>query len=322
VIDLRGWLACPACRGALSERWTCTVCGTRFEAADGIPNLRLSGGGRIDTVRAFYERAPFPGYPPRDSLAGFRSRAERSRFAKLLDRAIAPDAAIAEVGCGTGQMSLFLAHGDRVVIAADLSRRSLQLGAAAAERYGVERVLFVETDLHQSALKTGAFDVVYSSGVVHHTPDPRAAFRAVARLARPGGIVIVGVYNSVARIPLRLRRTIARLTRFRAVPFDPVLRDRRTEPQRYEAWIRDQYRHPEEHSHTVGEVMRWFRENDLEYLRSFPSTVLDDDSEDLFAPAADDWRVERWISQAAWMATLGREGGLFLSIGQRGTMLR
>ncbi|HEY7286878.1 MAG TPA: class I SAM-dependent methyltransferase [Vicinamibacterales bacterium] len=322
MIDLRGWLACPACRGALSEQWRCTVCGTRFEAADGIPDLRLGGSGRIDTVRAFYERAPFPGYPPRDSLAGFRSRAERSRFAKLLDRAIAPDAAIAEVGCGTGQMSLFLAHGDRVVIAADLSRRSLQLGAAAAERYGVERVLFVETDLHQSALKPGAFDVVYSSGVVHHTPDPRAAFRAVARLARPGGIVIVGVYNFVARIPLRLRRTIARMTRFRVVPFDPVLRDRRTEPQRYEAWMRDQYRHPEEHSHTVGEVMRWFRENDLEYLRSFPSTVLDDDSNDLFAPAADDWRVERWMSQAAWMATLGREGGLFLSIGQRRTMLR
>jgi SAM-dependent methyltransferase len=318
VTELRGWLVCPACRGALSEEWTCTDCGARFEAADGIPNLRLGSGVRTDAVRAFYDRAPFPGYPPGDNPSAFRARAERSRFAQLLDRAIAPDAAIAEIGCGTGQMSLFLAHGARVVIAADLSRRSLQLGAVAAHRYGVERILFVETDLHQSGLKPGAFDVVYSSGVLHHTPDPRAAFRAISTLARPGGIVVVGVYNTVARIPLRLRRAVARLTRFRVVPFDPVLRDRRGEPQRYEAWLRDQYHHPEEHSHTVAEVMRWFRENGLEYMRSFPSTVLDDNSEELFAPAVDNWRVESWISQVAWMATLGREGGLFLSIGRRG----
>ena len=60
------------------------------------------------------------------------------------------------------------------------------------------------------------------------------------------------------------------------------------------------------------------RENGVEYLRTFPSTVLEDDSDELFDPAVDNWRLERWISQLAWMATLGREGGLFLSIGRRG----
>jgi SAM-dependent methyltransferase len=318
VVEFRGWLACPVCRGPLSDAWTCAGCGTRFEATDGIPNLRVPGDARTEVVRQFYTQAPFPGYPPRDNLAAFRARAERSRFAQLLDRAIAPDAVIAEIGCGTGQLSLFLAHGDRVVIAADLSRPSLQLGAAAARRYGIERVLFVETDLHRSGLTPGAFDIVYASGVLHHTPDPRAAFRTVAGLVRPGGILIVGVYNTLARLPLRLRRGVARLTRFRVVPFDHVLRDRRHEPERREAWLRDQYDHPEEHSHTVSEVMGWFRDSGLEYLRSFPSTVLDDDSEELFASAVDNWRVERWAAQLAWLATLGREGGLFVSIGRRG----
>jgi SAM-dependent methyltransferase len=318
VIEFCGWLACPACRGALTDEWTCTGCGARFGADEGIPDLRVSGGARTEAVRAFYARAPFPGYPPRDSLSALRSRAERSRFAQLLDRAIAPDATVAEIGCGTGQMSLFLAHGDRMIIGADLSRPSLRVGADAARRYGIDRVLFVETDLHRPGLKPRAFDIVYSSGVLHHTPDPRVAFRAVADLVRPGGFLIVGVYNTIARLPLRMRRAIARLTRFRVVPFDPVLRDRRDEPERHEAWRRDQYQHPEEHSHTVAEVTRWFRENGLEYLRSFPSTVLDDDSEQLFARAADDWRVERWIAQVAWTSTLGHEGGLFVSIGRRG----
>src|SRR5205814_5966556 len=128
-------------------------------------------------------------------------------------------------------------------------------------------------------LKPGAFDVVYCSGVLHHTPQPRAAFRAVAELARPGGVIVLGVYNAIARIPLRVRRAIARVTRFRLVPFDPVLRGRHQEPDRYDAWLRDQYRHPLEHSHTIAEVKQWFLENDVESLRTIPSAVIDDDFE-------------------------------------------
>ena len=310
-------LACPACRGELSADWLCLACGARFDAPDGIPNLRLEGSSRTETVRAFYEAAPFPGYPPRDSLSAFRTRAGRSRFAQLLDRAISADARLVEVGCGTGQMSVYLARADRVVIGIDVSRSSLLLGAAAAHRFGLSGVYFVETDLHRSALKSGAFDVVYSSGVLHHTPNPRAAFAEVARLARPGGMVVVGVYNTVARLPVRFRRTVARLTGFRVVPFDPVLRERGHELARREAWLHDQYQHPEEHSHTVREIQQWFVENEVDYLRSYPSTVLDDEPDDLFRRAVDDWTIEGWIAQFGWMWTLGGEGGLFYTIGCR-----
>src|SRR5262249_57858803 len=118
VTDFREWLACPACRGELSADWSCVVSGTRFDASDGIPNLRLGGNSRTDAVRAFYEAAPFPGYPDRDSLSTFRARAGRSRFADRLDRAISGNARIAEVGCGTRQMSLYRARPDRLLLAA------------------------------------------------------------------------------------------------------------------------------------------------------------------------------------------------------------
>ena len=98
----------------------------------------------------------------------------------------------------------------------------------------------------------------------------------------------------------------------------PILRERRAEPARRAAWLRDQYQHPEEHRHTVAEVKRWFAGNGIEYLRSFPSTVFEDDGGDLFEPAVDDWSVENWIAQLGWMWTLGREGGLFFAIGRRG----
>ena len=270
-----------------------------------------------ETVRRFYERAPFPGYPPRENLQSLRARAERNVFARLLDRSISGNARIVDVGCGTGQMCLYLASADRMVVGADLARASLALGAAAAARFGLERVQFVEADLRQPSLRRGAFDVVYSSGVVHHTRDPRASFARLVDLARPGGVVVLGVYNAIARIPTRLRRTVARMSGYRVVPLDPILRDRSHDPERREAWLRDQYRHPEEHRHTIAEVQRWFAEHGVEYLRTYPSAVFDDAPEDLFTPAADNWGLENWLTQIAWVHTLGREGGLFFTIGRK-----
>jgi 2-polyprenyl-3-methyl-5-hydroxy-6-metoxy-1,4-benzoquinol methylase len=312
----RELLACPSCGGSLSEDLSC-ACGLRFTAPEGIPDLRLPGDSRTEAVRRFYDRAPFPGYPPNDSLQGLRLRADRSAFARLLDRAIPSDARIVDVGCGTGQMSLYLARANRLVVGADLTRASLQLAAGAAARFRLDRVHFIETDIRRPALKPHAFDVVYSSGVLHHTPDPKASFARLAQLARPGGTILVGVYNTFARIPSRLRRLVARVSGRAIVALDPVLRERDAEPGRREAWLRDQYEHPEEHRHTLAEVQRWFAENGVEYLRSYPTAVLDDEPEDLFAQAIDNWRPEGWLAQLGWMRSLQHEGGLFFTIGRR-----
>jgi len=318
VVDrFRALLACPGCAGELSDAWTCRSCRTSFDASDSIPNLRLPTVGATETVRLFYEAAPFPGYPPRDTLHALRARAERNPFVRLLDRSIPEDARIVEIGCGTGQMSLYLARGDRTVIAADLSRAALRLGAQAANRFGVGGAQFIETDLQRPALKPGAFDVVYSAGVLHHTPDPRKSFVKLVHLARPGGVLVIGLYNALARIPSRLRRVTARVSGLRWIPFDPVLRARDGDTARRAAWLRDQYQHPEEHCHTVGEVRRWFYENEVEPLRTYPSTLFGDDPDDLFVAADDDWAFESVLAQMSWMMSLGREGGLFFAIGRR-----
>jgi SAM-dependent methyltransferase len=317
VDGFRELLACPACGGELRADWSCTECEARYDAPSGIPNLRIDSGERTELVRRFYEHAPFPGYPPRDSLAWLRARAGRSEFARLLDRAIPYDARVLEMGCGTGQMSLYLARGDRVVIGADLARASLLLGAEAARRFGLDRVRFVETDLSHPGLRAGSFDIVYSSGVLHHTPNPRASFAHIVQLARPGGMIVVGLYNAFARIPLRLRRLVARLSGYRWIPFDPVLRDRENEPARREAWLRDQYTHPEEHRHTLREVQGWFEENGVDYVRAYPSALIGEDGEELFERAADNWRPEGWLAQLGWIRALGQEGGLFVTVGRR-----
>ncbi|HEX7883818.1 MAG TPA: class I SAM-dependent methyltransferase, partial [Afipia sp.] len=245
------------------------------------------------------------------------SRAERSAFARLLDASLPGDATIAEIGCGTGQMSLYIARADRRVVALDLSREALTLGAAAARRYGTRQIDFVECDLARLPLRDAAFDVVYCSGVLHHTPNPRAAFASVAKAVKPGGHIVLGLYNRYARLPLRLRRLIARTTRYRWIPFDPVLRDRKAEPARREAWLRDQYRHPEEHRHSLAEVRRWFEDEDIDFVSTYPSTLIGHEPEDLLAPAEDEWPFESLLAQIGWMWSLGGEGGLFVVVGKR-----
>jgi SAM-dependent methyltransferase len=313
-----GWLdllACPACRAPLDPDWRCTGCALTFSTSGGVPALRLPGDTRTERVRDFYTETPFPNYPPEASLSWLRARAAQSEFARLLDAAVAPDARIVEIGCGTGQMSLFLARGDRRVVGADLTRASLLLGADAARRFGIEGVTFVETDLTKPALRSGAFDLVYCSGVLHHTPDPRASFARIVELARPGGMIVLGLYNKVARLPLRFRRAISRVTGGRWLPFDPILRDRASEPERRAAWFRDQYRHPEEHRHRLGEVRRWFAENDVIFVRSYPTMFGEEDDAGLFEPEEDAWLFGDWLTELGWMGALSREGGLFVTVG-------
>lgn len=320
--ELLALLACPACRAplrALPAAVGCGECGRAFPVRDGITGLRLPLDRTSDEVREFYAAAPFPGYPPHLSLSALRARAARSDFARLLDEAVAPDATVLDVGCGTGQLCLFLASADRLVVGADLTRASLEVASDAARRLGVRRVRFVETDLRAPGLRAGAFDVVTCSGVVHHTRDPEASFRAVARLVRPGGLLVLGLYNAYARLPHRLRRAIARLSGFRWFPLDPVLRERAAEPARRTAWVRDQYRHPEEHRHTLAEVQRWFEAGGVGYVRTYPSTVTAEaplPAGGLFAPAPDSWGVENVLHQLSWCFSLGREGGLFVVVGR------
>ena len=79
-------------------------------------------------------------------------------------------------------------------------------------------------------------------------------------------------------LPLRLppaARTVHGIpSRSRSIP---CCANGRHEPARREAWLRDQYQHPEEHRHTLAEVKAWFAENGIEYLRAYPSAVLERD---------------------------------------------
>ena len=225
---------------------------------------------RTEAVRRFYDAAPFPGYPPRDSLQALRARADRNPFVRLLDEAIAGDARIVEVGCGTGQMCLYLARADRVVVGIDLSRAALRLGAEAARRFGLGGC-----GSSSPICATPACGPARSTSSI---PPACCTTRPTRGRRSPGSRgwrapAAPSCSASTTRSRACPRGCAARRPGSPAsalVPFDPVLRDRAAEPARREAWLRDQYQHPEEHVHTLAEVQAWFAENGVEYLRAYP----------------------------------------------------
>jgi SAM-dependent methyltransferase len=177
---------CPACRGSLSAeaeppQLHCERCGAIYPVVRGIPRFAgetyvASFGrqwNRYEVARADEDEATFAvktGVPARD-LAGLR---------------------VLDAGCGGGRYALLAAQHGAQVVGVDLSdavEKAAELCASCPE------VAIVQADLLSLPLAEGAFDLVFSIGVLHHGPDPRRAFAQVAARVRPGGRLAVWLYR-------------------------------------------------------------------------------------------------------------------------------
>jgi SAM-dependent methyltransferase len=184
--DLLSLVCCTRCRGPLTAdlepaQLRCDRCGAAYPVVGGVP--RLAGDSyvasfgrqwnRYDVARADEDSATFAvktGVAPRD-LAGLR---------------------VLDAGCGGGRYSLLAAqHGARVV-GVDLSDAVEKAAALCAGQPAVD---IVQADLLALPLAEAAFDLVFSIGVLHHSPDPRRAFAQVAARVRPGGRLAVWLYR-------------------------------------------------------------------------------------------------------------------------------
>jgi hypothetical protein len=85
------------------------------------------------------------------------------------------------------------------------------------------------------------------------------------------------------------------------------------------AWFADQYQHPHESKHTIGEVLRWFDEEGIEFVRGVPS-VTGEEGEGrtkLFTQTGRGTSWSHFLVQARQIVGGSREGGFFIMIGRR-----
>jgi 2-polyprenyl-3-methyl-5-hydroxy-6-metoxy-1,4-benzoquinol methylase len=305
-----------------------TVDGSRdYEIRNGIPLLavapadepRANLGSTSKKVEDFYTDAPFPNYNDFDSMDVFLKRADKGIYANLLRQQIPMNASILEVGCGTGQLSNFLAATTMSrVYATDMTLASLQLGTDFAQRNNVHGLTFLNMNLFAPCIGKASMDIVISNGVLHHTADPKKAFMAIAPLVKPGGFVIVGLYDKIGRLRTDLRRLLVRVLGEWVLFLDPHLRKTLSVEKR-RAWIQDQYFHPQESKHSMSEVLGWFEEAGFSFVSSIPKIHgAFSANEQLFEPKSPGGKLDRYNAEIEMLFTqLGGEGGLFIMIGQK-----
>ena len=324
-------LHCPSCKAALSiseedNPIRCSKCNQSFSSEQGIPlffcpDERDDETSITETIKSFYEENPFPGYEDLDSDQNLRLKAEKGIFACLLDEQIPHGARILEVGCGTGQLSNFLGMTWGItVFATDISLNSLKMGNDFREKNDIKNVAFIQMNLFRSVFKPDSFDFVICNGVLHHTAEPFAGFKALVEAAKKGGFIIIGLYNTWGRIPTDIRRVIFKLSGNYFKFLDPRLRSESLDDIRKHKWFIDQYNNPHESKHTFGEVLNWFDWSGIEFITSIPKSkpfVPFSPNEKLFEVNDKGTRSDHLMIQMGMLLSGGKEGGFFTMIGRK-----
>ena len=109
---------------------------------------------------------------------------------------LGPGRDILEIGVGMGADHLCWARSrPRSLTGVDLTEAAIDITRQRLELEHCESTLRV-ADAERLPFSDETFDVVYSYGVLHHSPDTRAAICEVCRVLRPGGIAKIMIYHS------------------------------------------------------------------------------------------------------------------------------
>jgi len=105
---------------------------------------------------------------------------------------------VLEIGCGIGTDTINFARAGAQVTTVDLSEKSMELARRRAAVIGLEdRIRFCPGNAEQLSIfvPVEPYDLIYSFGVIHHTPHPDAVLEQLRQYARPGTTLKVMVYH-------------------------------------------------------------------------------------------------------------------------------
>ena len=203
-------LRCPVCRGSLAssaDALTCVACGGSYPSVDGIPRLLLPG--MRDALLG--DEASDCGHASRNGAevlvtsgivfrrctnngsGSFSTTCSRTPPTSFRERRFSTPVA------ATGALRITPAKYGAEVWAIDLGT-----AVEVARRNTHSRnVNVVQADLHNPPFALESFDFIYSIGVLHHLPNPEAAFQNLLRFLKPGGVVQIYLYWKPEQRPIQ-----------------------------------------------------------------------------------------------------------------------
>ena len=175
----------------------------------------MTDNPRADVVAQQYEKWQYP--EPIQNLESWLSNNwqwfDPSHSHRMLwpDRPYKPDMDILIAGCGTNQAAVF-AYTNRAakVVAVDVSQPSLDHTRYLKDRYGLKNLELHLLPIEDVPSLHKDFDLIVSTGVLHHMADPPVGMKALADCLRPDGVAAIMLYARYGRVGVELMQSIFR----------------------------------------------------------------------------------------------------------------
>jgi ubiquinone/menaquinone biosynthesis C-methylase UbiE len=211
--ELQKLFVCPICRGELVDKF-CSICGLSFQ---GNPVASYISKEMYSSERAYADamrviefwgngwrkrlKEPDHAFLFKLGKLGLASYAEsslaRCRANKTLMGVEVPFERLAglialNIGCGAGEEAAILALGGASCIAMDITSPAAEAADSLLGIFG--RGIGVQADARFIPLKSETVDIVYSSGVLHHSSDLQKSISEIHRVLKPGGTAFIMLY--------------------------------------------------------------------------------------------------------------------------------
>jgi SAM-dependent methyltransferase len=180
-----------------------------------LTGTNIMSNALSDLVSRQYERWTYPA-PIEDVEAWCRDYHEYfdPRISHRLywpDRPYQSSMDILIAGCGTNQAAVFAyCNPDARVFAIDISEASLAHQQYLKERHGLANLELRRLPIEALPGVGKDFDLIVSSGVLHHLSDPNVGMKALASCLRPDGVVAIMLYAKYGRVGVETMQSVFR----------------------------------------------------------------------------------------------------------------
>ena len=182
--------------------------GERYPVRDGIPRF-VSSEKYTDTFGFQWNRHARIYCDGKDKHRIYSSSDQLERRLDLSLEKVR-DKTVLDIGCGTGANGAVMAEwGAREVFCVDLSSA---VEAAYANTRHLNNVHVIQADLFKLPFRHESFDILYSMGVLHHTPDTAKAFLSLVPFVKESGIISIWVYADCPDLRQRLSDRVRAVT--------------------------------------------------------------------------------------------------------------
>jgi 2-polyprenyl-3-methyl-5-hydroxy-6-metoxy-1,4-benzoquinol methylase len=153
-----------------------------------------------EQIKQFYSNLHFPGRYSLEDLKSYEEQGIHNIYLREIDLMLNDNMDVLDVGCGTGLVSNLFAdkYKNSRFTAVDFSD-SIDYASNFATTNGINNVKWVKTDFLN--FKTSKkYDVIICCGVLHHIPQYEKALAKIKQLLKPGGKLLLALYNPNGKI--------------------------------------------------------------------------------------------------------------------------